>query len=374
MTDPKVIQIQKKSRTWRKVGPNLFLHIPSGTYYIRKWKAGRALYKSTGQTTKMRAMAVAEEMLVEWLGLKSTGRRVRVREVCQEFERELGRRANAGERRASTRAKDKWYLPRISSLFGGYFIDQIDEDLVETWLTGEGRELGISLFDVVKYLSALLKFAHRRKLINRKPSLSMPKTKSVRRRYTDEELESFRVHSDGDLRDLIVLISENPMRPWEVKHLRWDQIDLGKSEVVISLKVEHKKNKRSRSFVVSEAGANLLRKRKKDSRSEYVFPAPADPKRPVSDVRVGRWWRAMLDRAGLPSSYRFHWLRHTFYSRAILEAGISADQVGQAGGTSPQTLSRNYLMQTLEETKRVTSAVKFENTGEKLVKKSGNEL
>ena len=72
--------------------------------------------------------------------------------------------------------------------------------------------------------------------------------------------------------------------------------------------------------------ADLLRKRKINSVSEWIFPNFRKAEKPISPECAYNRLKALLIEAGLPS-IRFHDLRHTFATHAI------------AGGVDAKTLS-----------------------------------
>ena len=66
----------------------------------------------------------------------------------------------------------------------------------------------------------------------------------------------------------------------------------------------------------------ILRRRKADAISQWIFPDPVKPEDPVDPNAAYRHMKTLLQRAGLPS-IRFHDLRHTFATHA-LTSGVDA--------------------------------------------------
>ncbi len=82
----------------------------------------------------------------------------------------------------------------------------------------------------------------------------------------------------------------------------------------------------SREILLPPSTADLLRQRKINSRSEWIFPDLRDIEKPMNPQCAYGRLKTILKQASLPS-IRFHDLRHTFATHAI------------AGGVDAKTLS-----------------------------------
>ena len=135
----------------------------------------------------------------------------------------------------------------------------------------------------------------------------------------------------------------------------------GKPIVIIKLEGWLVKNEESvREIQVSPNAADVLirRDRQKARGARYVFPAPKDPGKPLSRKHLNRMWHRMLKCAGLASSgFEFHWLRHTLYTRLLIEKGVPVAAVSAVGGTSMRTLSKHYLEGTASRTAIVGQSI-----------------
>lgn len=78
----------------------------------------------------------------------------------------------------------------------------------------------------------------------------------------------------------------------------------------------------TRTIVLPQSTAELLRRRKEKSISQWIFPTPTRPELPVSPNTAYSHLKALLKQAGLPD-IRFHDLRHTFATHAIA-SGVDA--------------------------------------------------
>jgi integrase len=87
---------------------------------------------------------------------------------------------------------------------------------------------------------------------------------------------------------------------------------------------------------------------------------PTDPLRPQTKVYQNRAWRKALSDAKITRGIWFYWLRHTFYTTALLEAKLPIQHVSEYGGTSIPTLQRVYLHSDAGRTKSVSGAVRIQ--------------
>ena len=71
-----------------------------------------------------------------------------------------------------------------------------------------------------------------------------------------------------------------------------------------------------------ENTAEILRIRKKTAKSEWIFTEQDNPKIPISPKKAYRKMKEILQKAELPD-IRFHDLRHTFATQAII-SGVDA--------------------------------------------------
>lgn len=379
-------KVRKKSATFQGVPgyPELELDTRSGIYYVRKSVAGKGeLFRSTRSRKRGEARSIAQEMISEFTmrkpGLRS--RRIRIADLCQPLFEELETetktigRDGLPLRKPRTHAKDRLFLldrvyrskarpAAIKKHFGEYYADEIDEQFWDRWVKKEGRRLGTTLGDLTKYLSRVLEYAFVEKYIGRKPRLKNPDPeKNDAQVYNDQQLAAFYLNAEPTLQDLIAIAAENPLRPHENCEVEWSMVDFQEDgSVIYRLPASFTKTKTARELYLSPRASQVVRRRREGALegSRYVFPSPRDPGRPMSRKHLSDMWLRMKKKAGITSKLKFHWIRHTFYSRAILDALIPIATVGQAGGTSAKTLEKRYLKSTAEKTRAVSVAVKVD--------------
>lgn len=373
---------------------NLALDTQSGIYYVRKSKKGKPdLFKSTGETSKYKAQKVAESLIAEYLTGKAKARpgKALVSDLCAdlladlEAETKIMTEGGYPQRSAKTFEKDRTFLTRvIPDLFGNQDPSSIDEEWWRTWeqanrgkvknyKTGQPRKMA----EIAKYLSKVLSYAHRKHHIQRLPKLFrgvQTKYKIKAAVYEDDVVLEFLEHAEPILYDLVAIEGENPFRPGEVSGLCWSWIEFdeeldGTPSAIVTLPATTTKTRDERRFPLSANAAAILSRRfaERDTQSPYVFPAPKDPQRPMSNKHRADLWKRMLVRVNAarvkagktpyPGTLKFHWLRHSLYTKLIIDKGENLMKVSKAGGTSLATLHRHYVEGDVKRLSSVTKAV-----------------
>ena len=204
-------------------------------------------------------------------------------------------------------------------------------------LKTEGRihehpEMGHQLSDsMVRHihstLHAALKDAVQAHVIPRNPTegTTAPKPNyKPKRILTRAELDDFLtvVEQDEVWRDFFQTELMTGLRRGEICGLQWSDFD----EEAGTLKVcrtlhsqrkgeytvgETKTNQGMRTIVLPHSVTEILRRRKADAISQWIFPDPVKPEDPVNPGSAYLHMKTLLRRAGLPS-IRFHDLRHPY--------------------------------------------------------------
>ena len=204
-------------------------------------------------------------------------------------------------------------------------------------LKTEGRihehpEMGHQLSDsMVRHihstLHAALKDAVQAHVIPRNPTegTTAPKPNyKPKRILTGEELDTFLavVEQDEVWRDFFQTELMTGLRRGEICGLQWSDFDgnAGTLKVCRTLHSqrrgeytvgETKTNQGMRTIILPHSVTEILRRRKVDAISQWIFPDPVKPEDPVDPNAAYRHMKIMLQRAGLPS-IRFHDLRHPY--------------------------------------------------------------
>lgn len=216
-------------------------------------------------------------------------------------------------------------------------ISQQDIQRMYRRLKTEGRihehpEMGHQLSDsMVRHihstLHAALKDAVQAHVIPRNPTegTTAPKPNyKPKRILTGEELDAFLavVEQDEVWRDFFQTELMTGLRRGEICGLQWSDFDgdTGTLKVCRTLHSqrkgeytvgETKTNQGMRTIILPHSVTDILRRRKADAISQWIFPDPVKPENPVDPNAAYRHMKTLLQRAGLPS-IRFHDLRHPY--------------------------------------------------------------
>lgn len=347
----------------------LELNTKNGYYYVRKYRAGKGeLFKSTRSKKKGEAKTIAENMIADWLGIRGhTRKRVRLGPIADEFlewcksQHETMGLDGRPLRRKATYKHDLSHVKFIKLHFGENYLDEIDEQFWDDWVQNTGRGLGRTLGDASKYLSLIVGFAFKRKIVARKPSFASPdKGTNNAVVYENSQIRLFLKHSGPRLHSMIILASENPLRPHEVREMRWDFLTFeSDGTAVLRLPAWFSKTRKDRELELSPTSSKILKQLRRAGKghSAFVFPSPRAPEKPISDAILSRDFREMLKRAGISKRLLFHWLRHSVYSKLLLDAKLPVQHVSEAGGTSIAVLQRRYLKSNHKRTREVGRAI-----------------
>lgn len=359
---------------YQKLESFLFLHQDTKKIHVRKtFKKLRipSLFKSTGEVKVTRARTVALEMIEQhkqkYLGTTRGGTSLTFGELVDKV-----LKYETPKKRKKTQINHKFYLGILKAEWSGYLIDNITLESWEDWITDfKSRKPDCSNFnDYAKHMNLCLNFAYKRKYTTHHLKVPNPNPTSsdVGRVYTDKEIKALWEAMEQDTKDQFVLSYECFMRLREVLLLEWKRVDL--DEGVITLEPKDvktgSKTGKGRKFKVSTAALQMLRRRHREAiDSPYVFPSPVNPKKPVFDNKTA--WKTVKKRSGIKGQARWHDLRHTALTKALLEAKVPPVLVSEYAGVSLKTIQRVYLHSNEEATKAVASVIKINSDGVKKV-------
>ena len=172
--------------------------------------------------------------------------------------------------------------------------------------------------------------------VNPADGVTPPKTVGgAKRILNQEQLDTFKaaVKQDWIWRDFFLTELTTGLRRGELCGLRWSDFDEEAGTLKVCRTIHARKGggveegttktyAGTRTILLPSSTAQLLRERKKSALTEWIFPDPLCPEKPVSPGSAYRRLKGLLDEAGLPD-LRFHDLRHTFATHA-LASGVDA--------------------------------------------------
>ncbi len=220
-------------------------------------------------------------------------------------------------------------------------------------------------------LHEVMDMAVKEHLISKNPTngTTVPKiAKKEMQVLTDKQLDTFMklVDAEEHWRDFFYTELTTGLRRGEICGLKWTDfdeaegklninrsIDLRNGEIMIG---ETKTGKGRRCFYLPVSTANVLRERKKNSKSEWIFTDLLNPELPIAPPAAYRKMKQLLQKAGLPN-IRFHDLRHTFATHA-LTSGVDAKTLsGILGHTNASFTLDTYTHVTTDMQQRASDIV-----------------
>ena len=152
---------------------------------------------------------------------------------------------------------------------------------------------------------------------------------------TEAQLDAFMkvIEKDAFWHDFFYTAVTTGLRRGEICALRWEDFDTKQETLHVRRTLHKEKGKPlttgdtktyagTRKIVLPRSTAEILRRRKENAITQWIFPDPVRPELPLSPNCAYTHMKAILHKAGLPD-IRFHDLRHTFATHAIA-SGVDA--------------------------------------------------
>ena len=243
------------------------------------------------------------------------------------------------------RSYEQYIRCYIKPYLGGKIVSRVtrpDIQRLYTRLKREGRvhdhpEFGHELSDtMVRRIHAMLhrclKDAERDHIVPYNPTdgVKLPKSNYKPKQVLDrEQMDAFLAAVDKNeiWRDFFYTELTTGLRRGEICGLMWRDFDenAGTLKILRSVNVpkrgemeigETKTERGRRTIRLPPSTVQRLKERKKHAVSQWIFPEPLAPEKPVRPSAAYYWMKVLLKEAGLPH-IRFHDLRHTFATMAL---------------------------------------------------------
>lgn len=186
---------------------------------------------------------------------------------------------------------------------------------------------------------------------------------------TEAQLQKFLdvVRQDPVWSDFFYTELTTGLRRGEICGLKWQDFDEKTGRLQVCRAVSNRKGggvkvgetkteKGTRTIQLPPSTAELLKARKKKSYSDWIFHDPTVPELPMSPSTAYDRLKTLLRYAGLPS-IRFHDLRHTFATHALI-SGVDAKTLsGILGHTNASFTLDTYTHVTTEMQKKASGIV-----------------
>ena len=223
-------------------------------------------------------------------------------------------------------------------------------------------------------LHEALDAAAQENLIARNPTdgIILPRKKTAPKQVLNNaQLERFMtaIQEDKVWHDFFYTELTTGLRRGEICGLMWQDFDekTGTLKILRSVNIpkageleigETKTSQGRRTIRLPPSTVQRLKERKKHAVSQWIFPEPLAPEKPVRPSAAYYWMKRILREAGLPE-IRFHDLRHTFATHA-LTSGVDAKTLsGILGHTNASFTLDTYTHTTGDMQKRAAEIVEI---------------
>ncbi len=217
-----------------------------------------------------------------------------------------------------------------------------------------------------------LKSAVDQRLLPHNPADHVEPPKVVHKSMTilnEEQLDTFlaAVEQDPIWKNFFYTELTTGLRLGEICGLMWSDFDAKKGTLSVNRTIHKEKGGRlvtgdtktyagTRTIVLPDSTAELLRGRKKNSYSVWIFPNPLKPEAPMNPSTAYRQLKAILTENSLPD-LRFHDLRHTFATHALANGVDAKTLSGILGHTKASFTVDTYTHTTTDMHKKAAEIV-----------------
>ena len=185
----------------------------------------------------------------------------------------------------------------------------------------------------------------------------------------EEQLDTFlaAVEQDPIWKDFFYTELTTGLRLGEICGLMWSDFDARKGTLRVNRTIHKEKGGRlvtgdtktyagTRTIVLPDSTAELLRGRKKNSCSVWIFPNPLKPEAPMNPSTAYHQLKKLLEENSLPD-LRFHDLRHTFATHALANGVDAKTLSGILGHTKASFTVDTYTHTTTDMHKKAAEIV-----------------
>lgn len=348
-TEPKASK--KKIPLVKVNGPqNHHLYKRLDVYWIRYYRASKGRLEESLKTTILTDARIArDKRMAEFLGQKPrfAGKGILLEDVWPDFIK-LKEAKSAGTQRVN---KDSWNC-HLKDGFGHMLVADIDEDSWLKWVIREREKRPDRKFATERrVLQNMMNWLNTQGRIARVPKFEhVDPERNSGKVYTDEELQRLLSVSEPKMELFIRMGCEMMMRHGEIWSLEWSQIDLTRG--LIHLPSHKTKIRRARTFAISKRVLVILKERRKEIESDWVFPSLSDNSKCCGKHSANTAWKRVKKNSKVKG--RFHDLRHTGLTHAFKKS-VNPALICEFAGLSLDEAQKTYLHFTPEDTRVVAS-------------------
>ena len=238
---------------------------------------------------------------------------------------------------------------------------------------GQSRELSSTMVHGIHTtLHHALKSAVDQRLLPHNPADHVDPPKVAHKSMTilnEEQLDTFlaAVEQDPIWKDFFYTELTTGLRLGEICGLMWSDFDARKGTLSVNRTIHKETGGRlvtggtktyagTRTIVLPDSTAELLRCRKKNSYSVWIFPNPLKPEAPMNPSTAYHQLKKLLEENGLPN-LRFHDLRHTFATHALANGVDAKTLSGILGHTKASFTVDTYTHTTTDMHRKAAEIV-----------------
>jgi len=199
--------------------------------------------------------------------------------------------------------------------------------------------------------------------------MEMFREESRERILTEKEMKLLIKVARAPLKHMILIALNTGMRRGEILNLEWNRVHINPQGGGF-IQVEKTKTGRMRRIPMNRSMVTLFSQLQLNRKgSQYVFPAIKPPRindpageYPHGDIKSA--WTALVKATGL-EGVRFHDLRHTFATMALLNGTGSLVDLKETLGHTQITTTMRYAKSLFEGRQKIVDAVEVEDNQDK---------
>jgi integrase len=197
----------------------------------------------------------------------------------------------------------------------------------------------------------------------------MAKEEPKERILTEQEIRRLVENSEAPLRNIILVALNTGMRKAEILNLEWDQVNL--EEGIIRIEAQRNKNRKIRVIPLNNSMKEVFYKLNYSRNgSQYVFE---NPKTGKAFVCINRRWRSLLKDLGI-RGFRFHDLRHTFATYALLKKGGDLVSLQATLGHADISTTARYTKALLEGQRKMVNSFEVPESESNIIELAGQKV
>lgn len=315
---------------------SLYRRNNSSVWWVRFQSNGVRIQRSSGTTRRADAMRFLARAMEEERQRQEHGfQKIRLAQLCEEY-----RRQHLPVLKPRTQAVYEGHIATLKTCFGDRYIDELRKADVASFVARQ-KASGLKPPTIRRYLatlSSMLTFAARCGWLGQNPMIgfdkrSVPEPPPRSRFLSKQEFRQLHDAAEPHLRPLLVFAVNTGMRLEELLSLKWEQVDLDRREVRLTVT----KSNRPRVVPLSDGAVAVLVAISRLGQSRFVF---TNAKTGHRFKTIKRSFRTACRRAGL-RDVRFHDLRHTFASWAI-QSGVDLYRLSRILGHTTLQMTTRY--------------------------------